>query len=297
MTRAILLSLLMVAACGPVGPAGAEAGSSGEGSTTTEAPPTSGTSAAGASSGGTTQVGTSSSGAVEDGTFIVTRDMASDTECDVFAQDCPEGQKCSPYANDGGGSWNDVMCVPVMEDPAQVGEECFVVGNGVSGIDNCEAGAMCWDVDFRTSTGTCVAFCTGTPEAPMCAPKFACTIWGSGVLILCLPQCDPLEQDCAVNDVCLPSGDVFLCALDASGEEGQVHDSCMFANSCDPGLMCVVPSSAEECDPRATGCCEPFCDVTLANTCPGVGQVCNPLFEPGEEPAGFETVGFCAVPE
>ncbi len=33
-----------------------------------------------------------------------------------------------------------------MDDPAQVGEPCFVVDSIVSGIDNCDLGAYCWDV-------------------------------------------------------------------------------------------------------------------------------------------------------
>src|SRR5690606_38571371 len=36
-------------------------------------------------------------------------------ECDVFAQDCPKGEKCMPWANDGGGSWNATTCSPVED--------------------------------------------------------------------------------------------------------------------------------------------------------------------------------------
>ncbi|PCC69283.1 hypothetical protein SAMN02745121_08894 [Nannocystis exedens] len=41
------------------------------------------------------------------------------------------------------------------------------------------------------------------------------------------------------------------------------------ANVCDPGLACLAPDLATECDPRAPGCCLPFCDIDLPNTCPG----------------------------
>ena len=51
-------------------------------------------------------------------------------DCDIWAQDCPEGEKCSAWANDGGGAWNATRCVPVDDDPDQVGEACNVEGSG-----------------------------------------------------------------------------------------------------------------------------------------------------------------------
>lgn len=294
MTRALLLSLPMMAACGPQRLVGAETtGDPGE-TTTTESPTsTRGT----ASSSGETSSSTSEPGSEEDSSMFAgpgDGPPPSD-ECDMWMQDCPEGQKCSFYANDGGTSWNALKCVPVMEDPAQVGEPCFVVGNAVSGLDNCVFGAFCWHVG-QDNEGQCAALCTGSPEAPECTPGTTCAI-RSTTVNLCLPNCDPLLQSCEADEVCVDSQvGGFICLLDASGPEGQPHDSCTFGNSCDPGLMCTDSSAAEECDQQAIGCCEPFCDVTLAKTCPGVGQVCNPWFEPGEAPAGFEAVGFCAVP-
>jgi hypothetical protein len=70
----------------------------------------------------------------------------------------------------------------------------------------------------------------------------------------------------------------------------------LLVNTCDPGLLCLNSSAAEECDPDGVGCCEPFCDVTLPNSCPGVGQVCNFYYEEGMAPPGYEKVGYCAVP-
>lgn len=62
-------------------------------------------------------------------------------ECDVFAQDCPPGEKCVPWANDGGGVWNATRCSPVDDDPAAPGEPCTVEGGPTSGIDDCDAQA------------------------------------------------------------------------------------------------------------------------------------------------------------
>jgi hypothetical protein len=271
--------------------------------------PTSGGSS-GTSSGSTGVVGTGSTGSMNASTTGMTgcsfvgcsgeSGCEVDCECDVFAQDCPEGQKCSAYADDGGGSWNAAKCVPVMENPKQPGEPCTAEGGGLSGIDDCEKGAMCWDVDAE-NMGVCVAQCQGTWEDGFCEdPDNYCQSYADGVLILCFYACDPLAQDCDPSDVCIFNGSGnFQCVLDASGDEGQQHDPCMFANSCDPGLICLDATAADECDPMASGCCEPYCDLDDPDAdmkCGGVGQVCNPYFEMGMAPPGHEDVGFCAVP-
>lgn len=307
MRRVLRLSVMgmIVVGCGPSAPpgggeetTGTETSSSGggttSGATTTGTPPTSTTESSGAA--GTS---TGSGGETAGVTFIMEFDGGPGGDpCDLFGQDCPAGEKCVPFADDGGSAWNNAKCVPVMEDPAQVGEECFAVESGVSGIDNCALGAICWDVDPRTLLGECVAQCTGSPESPMCPPGSSCAISGSGVIAVCLEGCDPLLQDCDPGDLCIvnPNNDGTVCVLDGSNEEGQLHDECLFANACDPGLACLDAAAAMECDPEGQGCCVPFCDVTLANACPGVGQECAPWWPPGEAPPGLEALGVCMVP-
>ena len=220
------------------------------------------------------------------------------TECDVWAQDCPEGQKCMPWANDGSSAWNATKCTDVMENAGMPGDECTVEGNGVSGIDSCQKASMCWNVSAETGTGVCIGFCTGSQEAPQCnEPGTNCVIANDGVLILCLPGCDPLQQDCPNMDLCIPQpmGDGFVCVLDASGEEGQQNDPCEFANACDAGLVCLDPTLASECDPQALGCCLPFCDIS-APDCTNAGADCLPWYEMGMEPPGLENVGVCGIP-
>src|SRR5262245_40427592 len=136
-----------------------------------------------------------------------------------------------PYANDGGGSWNDNKCVPVMENPAQLNEPCYAVGGGTSGLDNCDLGLMCRDVDAE-GNGWCIELCKGSPEAGVCSdPATVCAIYADAVFAPCIPGCNPLLQDCDPSDACIanPNGQGFVCVLDASGEEGQAHDPCMFA--------------------------------------------------------------------
>ena len=152
---------------------------------------------------------------------------------------------------------------------------------------------MCWDVD-EMNQGTCVELCTGSEVDPICPGGFKCA--QSGALNLCLPGCDPLVADCGVDEVCIPAGDVFICTVDASGDEGQLFDPCEFANACDNGLLCLNPSAGVECDPNAGGCCLPLCDVSDPNVvCPGVGQGCISLWEDGMAPPDYEKVGLCVI--
>ncbi len=306
-----LVCLVGALGCGPVAPGEAEvdpgsmAGGSSTGVATTGGGSTSGSSGSSTGNAESTMITSSPEAgtvvATDDSgqTFVVEMDEGGPVECDVFSQNCPPGQKCMPYADDGGSSWNNTKCVPVMEDPAQLGEPCFAVGNGVSGIDNCDLGLYCWDVD-GTLQGTCIAMCMGTYEEPICPPKTRCIFTGYEGLNLCIGVCDPLIQDCPMDDdLCIPSDTDFVCVLDASGDEGQVNDPCMFANACDKGLYCIVSSNAAECDQASMGCCQPFCDLSVMEPdaqCAGVGQACVPWFEAGTAPPGYEFVGICAVP-
>ncbi len=226
--------------------------------------------------------------------FIVEHDGGIVEQCDVWAQDCPEGHKCSAWASDGGNAWNATRCVAVTGDQ-KPGEPCVAPNGGVSGEDDCIKGAMCWDVDVD-KVGFCVALCTGSPDAPVCEDGGWCAVTGEGVINICLPNCDALLQDCPGDDLCLPIDDTFVCVLDASGDEGQAFDPCEFANACDPGLVCAGSESASECDPLATGCCVPMCSISGMMACPGVGQECASLYEEGMAPPQFEDIGFCTLP-
>ena len=120
-----------------------------------------------------------------------------------------------------------------------------------------------------------------------------------GALDLCLPSCDPLMQDCPAEDSCIANGDGFVCVFDASGPDaGAVFDPCEFANACDSGLLCLDPSSANECDPNVGGCCLPLCDLSKPDAmCPGAGTSCLSLYAEDMAPPEFANVGVCVLPD
>ncbi len=232
------------------------------------------------------------------GDFIIKPDGGGiSNECDIWKQDCPEGQKCMPWAADGGSSWNATKCSPLNASPKQIGDECTAEGSGVSGLDDCDIGSMCWFLDAENK-GTCVEMCTGTPDAQMCSGDKVCDESNEGVIIVCLDTCDPLAQSCPDEQICFFDGvDTFICDFDASGEEGQYGDPCAFINVCDYGLFCANQAAVPDCA-SADGCCSEFCNVMEPNTCTGAPmQECVPWYEDGvEPPPGQENIGACAIP-
>ncbi|MCY1060932.1 hypothetical protein [Nannocystis sp. SCPEA4] len=295
-----VLALAWLGGCG--GQAGESGASESEAATssgiTTSSSTTMGPGTSSGSTGEPTTSG-STSGGTTGSVFIEVPDAGDRERCDQWTQDCPEGQKCNAWSGDGDNSWESLKCVDVVRDPDGLYEPCEVFGSAASGEDSCDVGMICWGVD--DGIGTCIGFCTGSPDAPDCAdPAASCIETASGITTFCLPMCNPLLQDCGPGNVCIPRPEEpneFACYLDASGDEGQVFDPCEYANACDPGLHCLfAPELASECDPQFAGCCVPFCDTSLANTCPGQGQECIAWLAPEMAPQGYENVGVCGLP-
>jgi hypothetical protein len=239
--------------------------------------------------------------------FITPDDTPSSLECDVWTgMPCMRGEKCMPWDNTGSGSWNATRCSPVAPDPAGLGEPCTVEGSGVSGIDDCDAFSMCWGVNPETNQGTCVPFCKGSESKPICDdPCSGCTLTSSGVLILCLPICDPLaQQGCPEGQGCYGVSNGFSCVPNAAEPDaGWPGDPCEFVNTCQPGSFCAAADLVPGCR-GSFGCCVPFCDLTGAEPCAATraGVECVPWYEPGQAPPGKgcvepEKVGVCVLPQ
>jgi hypothetical protein len=220
-------------------------------------------------------------------------------ECDPVTQTgCPAGEKCMPWANDGGGSWNATRCSPIDPVPNAIGDACTVQGSAVSGIDDCEEGAMCWNVDGATNLGTCIELCGCAYATPICqTANTTCSISNQDSLPICTPVCNPLDpMACDAGQGCYPVGGFFQCAPDASGMAGAPGDACGFINGCDPGVACVGAGSIPGC-PGAVGCCAATCDVDDPAPACDAGTACTEWFAPGSAPdMCLETIGVCIAP-
>ena len=285
-----LISLSTILACGPITP------QSGTTSTTDETATTLPTTTA--LPDPTSPTSSTSTEATTPSPDLPPQLDAARNDCDVWAQDCPPGQKCSAWADGGGGAWNATRCVEITGDGAP-GEPCTTIGGGVSGIDDCALGVMCWYLD-KTSHGICVALCTGTSGTPQCPLTQSCYQADDAILNLCIPRCDPLAQDCPNEYMCIPAPDSrsFYCVPDTSDDQGQTNDPCEFANACDPGLVCLDPAAASSaCDPASPGCCQPLCKFP-GSPCPNPDQQCLHWFDRlgVPTPPGYESVGICATP-
>ncbi len=309
--RAVLA--LALAGCGPEAASVSDAETSGstaaDTSASTIAPSTATSSSDTAPSDTVTSIDPSDAGAevgpdsgeVETsmgGAFIIPPDggvVCSSCECSVWSQDCLPGSQCVPWANDGGDAWNATRCVEIDPAPAAVGEPCLAEGSGVSGLDDCAAGSICWGVDPETLAGTCVAMCSGSENEPVCDDGLGCVRGFDGNVIVCLPPCDPLTPSCGASEACMFTGNdepfaTFACLPVppfVAGGDGEPCDGAELQR-CDSGLVCApgehVPGCAE------AECCTRLGVAAQNPTCPDDAQSCLPLDE--ADPDGL---CFCGV--
>ena len=141
-------------------------------------------------------------------------------------------------------------------------------------------------VPWRASA---LELCQGSFDAPSCDAANLCGIV-SEVHGLCNESCNPLQQDCPNDLMCMTTETGAVCVPDVSGELGGDGDPCEFSNQCDPGFACIPPQFVPGC--AGAGCCAPYCDLSGPD-CGGL--VCQPAFQ-DPAPAGLEEVGICVTP-
>lgn len=274
--------------------------SSAQGDTSTST----GTSGGSSSGAETTAIpeASSSADASSSGNFVGAPDGGVLTQCDIYADTCPEGEKCMPYASDGGLVQDATRCVPVAADPGGLEDDCTVQEWIASGLDDCMRGHFCVVYEATELTGRCLPFCVADPELDdlTCAdPNARCVGTPDQLPRLCATDCDPFGTDCPENYGCYKVNDHFVCLDDHSGSGGQYGDPCLFTNDCDPGMRCVVPENFFECA-STDGCCSPLCDTRdpdASAMCPGApNHACVPIFDEGEGPPLFDWVGACELP-
>jgi hypothetical protein len=292
-------SAFALLACGPPRLASVDAGES-------DAESTSGESSSAESSSSTTAVSTETStdetgpndtfdtndthdSAWETTNFVPEGDDVWATECDSFAQDCPEGEKCVPYASSG-STWDALKCVPVQGNQAP-GESC-TYGGAVESTDDCDATSWCWDVN-EEGMGICHPFCTGTPDTPECPEASSCTISGDGVISICIYTCDPVLQDCDDGLACYWANNGFNCIFTA--QDIPPGEPCGFINDCVAGSGCITAEVLPNC--AGAACCSPFCQLEAGDQPCEVlpGTTCVSFFEEGMAPPGYELVGVCLL--
>lgn len=206
--------------------------------------------------------------------------------CDPLAQDCPEGEKCLPWASSG-GTWDALECVPILGDQVP-GEPC--TSNGpVEATDDCDGSGMCFGYDEMLMGGTCYGICG---PGHVCPEGQGCLVANDGALNLCLDLCRPqFPEDCSPGTVCAWTMDMFACTPgvptldpDAICEPGEV---------CAPGQGCVAAGELEGCG--GASCCTDLCDTGEPDPCVAP-LTCQPWFEMGQALEGLETMGSCRLP-
>lgn len=253
--------------------------------------------------------GTDSSGEPPDSKVILTCGdslllQGDYIECDLFAQDCGPGLKCTSWDNpdidDDRSSWNATRCEATPAEPARVGETCAIFSGTASGEDNCEPGAFCTNAlfnrDLGISIGNCISYCSCNNDELTCLnDSTACAIFNDGVLPLCLKRCNPLEDSpCGDNQGCYLIGStqqtqcILISALGAAG------DPCSAASQCAPENFCAPAENVPGC--TSERCCTPYCS-TLESPSSCTAPLSCFSIDLAEPPPGTEPgeVGACGV--
>jgi hypothetical protein len=222
--------------------------------------------------------------------------------CDIWAQDCGEGLKCTAYASPNTFIPDGIKCVPIPDNPKPANEPCSVGGEGL-GDDNCDLGSVCLDLDYD-GAGFCLAYCTGDSQNPMCEDDRTCVKLFFGYDFgNCFKKCDPLVQDCATGEGCymdaIKVGNTgFVCLpVVQEGKDKVFGDPCIGWSSCEPGFACVYDSFVPNCGGL---CCTPWCDISEGDAaCKALDptMACIPWYAQDQAPPGLENVGVCGIPQ
>ncbi|MEM7159571.1 MAG: hypothetical protein AAF799_42420 [Myxococcota bacterium] len=227
-------------------------------------------------------------------------------QCDMFAQDCNEGEKCVPWSENADLVPDDIRCCPISQPEVQAGDICVVDGYFGSCMDNCTPGTICLDID-GDGEGVCQEMCGGEPDNPECENGIddECFVYYGGVP-LCFAKCDPLLQDCPSDKGCYPDaiaegGTGFLCMPTVG--DNPLGGYCWLLSNCNPGMICATPDLLPNCFGGAgdAGCCTDLCDITESpDPCQQLHEdmECVPWYYQGAPPPSTElqNVGACVLP-
>jgi len=233
---------------------------------------------------------TSESEATEaSGTFLLLPEASPVEECNPGAQDCPDGEHCSPYVRDPGECCVDsTHCVPLLGDKS-TGEPC---SRGVDN-DDCATGLFCMtNASGELGPGHCVELCDPGVSGT-CAQGSRCIPFDDGFLPLCVTPCDPLAPACEEGQGCylLVAEEAFVC-LNSATDAGADNAACTTLQDCAPGLVCFDGGAQASCS--SDQCCTPICDLGGGGAeCKNILEGCHTPFVVGQMPADSD-VGVCA---
>jgi hypothetical protein len=180
--------------------------------------------------------------------------------CNAVTQTgCSAGLKCAWIVSDVATQAGMVGCSPNGTIP--VGGTCTqpaVVGEA----DGCIAGSHC-------VFSTCHTICSLMPSVP-CSMGGCVGVEGLDFAI-CLPNCDPLLQDCPLGQGCYLTADGPVCAT-VVGAAGPGM-ACMYLNDCTAGSGCFD-------DGLGGGICYKYCNFASYPNLPDpthctTGQTCT----------------------
>jgi hypothetical protein len=220
--------------------------------------------------------------------FVPDYDIPPDPDaCDPMHPECDPGEKCSLVRPENDSDFIG-RCVPIADETVVIGERCVSLGE--PGHDNCEDGSVCWDI--MNGEGTCLGFCQGSADDPMCEDSYVCN-WGkSWVAGLCTPICDPLSTaDCPETCGCYWSNSDFFCLPRTS--DIATGEPCGFINDCAPLNLCATAEVVPDC--AGSACCAAYCDLAVPSCGPDTSGL--PFFEEGTAPPLYEDIGICIIPE
>jgi len=231
---------------------------------------------------------TLTSGTGAGGTFLFLPEVAPVEECNPGAQDCPDGERCSPYVREAGECCVDsTHCVPILGDKG-IGEPC---GRGVDN-DDCASGLFCMtNTSGGLGPGRCVELCD--PGVPGTCAQGSCIALNDGFLPLCATPCDPLAPACGEGQGCylLVAEAAFVC-LNSATDAGADNSPCSTLQGCAPGLVCYDGGAQASCS--SDQCCTPVCDLDGDGAeCKNILEGCLTPFVTGQTPADGD-VGVCA---
>lgn len=197
--------------------------------------------------------------------------------CNVSAQDCGAGQRCTVVGVGASNSIALTACVPAGTTP--VGGACTRT-DGRLGADTCAAGSSC--VNFGQATASsrvCVRTCTRSSE---CADGEGCIVTAA------TPGAGVCRAGCLLSDAmgCAAGTCRYLSAFLADGSATVRAPTCQPVGPATESMPCNtdVDCAAGLACARRTGAdpftCRPLCDriqPCAAGTCSGVASDANPV--------------------